>query len=104
MVLGDFTRSYSRLLGDALRRSLPHGSSFSFAFQHSCANDVEYQGIGQGSLGFDLLSAADVVAGSVGQYFTSRDNLGEKDARVKEGAEKILVWLGHDGLATCLVS
>jgi hypothetical protein len=45
------------------------------------------------------LSAADVVAGSVGQYFTSRDNLGEKDARVKEGAEKILVWLGHDGLA-----
>lgn len=47
----------------------------------------------------DLLSAADVVAGSVGQYFTSRDNLGEKDARVKEGAEKVLVWLGHDGLA-----
>lgn len=47
----------------------------------------------------DLLSAADVVAGSVGQYFTSRDKLGENDARVKEGAEKILVWLGHDGLA-----
>jgi hypothetical protein len=47
----------------------------------------------------DLLSAADIVAGSVGQYFTSRDDLGEKDARVKEGAEKVLVWLGHDGLA-----
>ncbi len=47
----------------------------------------------------DLLSAADVVAGSVGQYFTSRDKLGENDARVKEGAEKILIWLGHDGLA-----
>jgi hypothetical protein len=47
----------------------------------------------------DLLSAADVVAGSVGQYFTSRDDLGENDARVKEGAEKILVWLVHDGLA-----
>ncbi|TYL90334.1 hypothetical protein FXB40_32275 [Bradyrhizobium rifense] len=41
----------------------------------------------------DLLSAADIVAGSVGQYFTSRDDLGEKDARVKEGAEKVLVWL-----------
>ena len=43
--------------------------------------------------------AADIVAGSVGQYFTSRDELGEQNAQVKEGAEKILVWLGHDGLA-----
>jgi hypothetical protein len=47
----------------------------------------------------DLLSAADVVAGSVAQYFTSRDKLGEQDAYVKEGAENILVWLGCDGLA-----
>ncbi|MBV8891625.1 hypothetical protein [Bradyrhizobium sp.] len=47
----------------------------------------------------DLLSAADIVAGSVGQYFTSRDDVGEQDARVKEGADKVLVWLGHGGLA-----
>jgi hypothetical protein len=47
----------------------------------------------------DLLSAADIVAGSVGQYFSSRDELGAEDARVKEGAEKVLLWLGHDGLA-----
>ncbi len=47
----------------------------------------------------DLLSAADIVAGSVSQYFTSRAAVGEKAAHVKEGAEKILVWLGHDGLA-----
>lgn len=47
----------------------------------------------------DLLSAADIVAGSVGQYFTSRDEYGEKDARVKQGAERVLVWLGQDGLA-----
>jgi hypothetical protein len=47
----------------------------------------------------DLLSAADIVAGSVGQYFTSRDKVREQNARVKEGAEKVLVWLGHDGLA-----
>ncbi len=46
----------------------------------------------------DLLSAADIVAGSVGQYFTSRDKLGEQNARVREGAEKVLVWLGYDGL------
>ena len=47
----------------------------------------------------DLLSATDIVAGSAAQYFTSRDQIGEKSAFVKEGAEKILVWLGHDGLA-----
>jgi hypothetical protein len=47
----------------------------------------------------DLLSAADIVAGSVCQYFTGRDAVGEQNVRIKEGAEKILVWLGHDGLA-----
>jgi hypothetical protein len=47
----------------------------------------------------DLLSAADIVAGSVGQYFTGRDEVGEQNVRVKEGAEKVLVWLAHDGLA-----
>lgn len=46
----------------------------------------------------DLLSAADIAAGSVEQYFTSRDSLGQHDARVKEGAEKVLQWLGQDGL------
>jgi hypothetical protein len=47
----------------------------------------------------DLLSAADIVAGSIGQYFTGRDEVGEQNVCVKEGAEKVLVWLGHDGLA-----
>ncbi|SRR5579862_747644 len=47
----------------------------------------------------DLLSATDVAAGAVSQYFTGRDNVGEKDVCVKEGAEKILLWLGQDALA-----
>jgi hypothetical protein len=47
----------------------------------------------------DLLSATDIVAGTLGQYFTGRDEVGEQNVRVKEGAEKVLVWLGHDGLA-----
>jgi hypothetical protein len=47
----------------------------------------------------DLLSATDIVAGTLGQYFTGRDEVGEQNVCVKEGAEKILVWLGHDGLA-----
>jgi hypothetical protein len=46
----------------------------------------------------DLLSAADITAGSVGQYFTGRDNVGEQNVCVKEGAEEVLKWLGHDGL------
>jgi hypothetical protein len=47
----------------------------------------------------DLLSATDIVAGTLGQYFTGRDEVGEQNVCVKEGAEKVLVWLGHDGLA-----
>jgi hypothetical protein len=47
----------------------------------------------------DLLSAADIAAGSVGQYFTGRDEVGAENARVKLGAEKVLMWLGHDAVA-----
>lgn len=47
----------------------------------------------------DLLSAADVTAGALAQYFTDCDIVGEQDARVKEGAEQVLLWLGNDGLA-----
>jgi len=46
----------------------------------------------------DLLSAADIAAGVVGQYFTGRDNVGEQNVCLKEGAEKVLGWLGQDGL------
>ena len=47
----------------------------------------------------DLLSSADITAGALAQYFTARDAVGELEARIKEGADKVLVWLGHDGLA-----
>jgi hypothetical protein len=46
----------------------------------------------------DLLSAADIAAGSVGEYFTRRDIVGEQNVSVKEGAEEVLKWLGHDAL------
>jgi hypothetical protein len=46
----------------------------------------------------DLLSAADIAAGAVSQYFTSHDNVGERNVCLKEGAEKVLMWLGQDGL------
>lgn len=47
----------------------------------------------------DLLSAADVAAGSVGTYFTSRNLVGPANAQIKEGADKVLEWLAHDALA-----
>jgi hypothetical protein len=46
----------------------------------------------------DLLSDADIVAGTLAQYFTERNAVGEQNACVKEGVDKVLVWLGHDGL------
>lgn len=47
----------------------------------------------------DLLSAADVTAGTLAQYFTERDAVGIEKACVKEGAEHVLMWLCHDGFA-----
>jgi hypothetical protein len=47
----------------------------------------------------DLLSATDIAAGAVAQYFTGRDEVGEHDVCVKPGAEKVLQWLGLDAWA-----
>ena len=47
----------------------------------------------------DLLSAADIAAGAIAQYFTGRDVVGEQNVCVKPGAEKVLQWLGVDALA-----
>jgi hypothetical protein len=46
----------------------------------------------------DLLSAADIAAGAVAEYFTGRDAVGEQNVCVKPGAEKVLQWLGVDAL------
>jgi hypothetical protein len=54
----------------------------------------------------DLLSAADIAVGAVGQYFTGRSAVGEENVGVKPGAEKVLGWLGVDALAlkkTCVM-
>jgi hypothetical protein len=54
----------------------------------------------------DLLSAADIAAGAIGQYFTRRAAVGEENACVKVGAEKVLEWVGTDALAlkkTCVM-
>jgi hypothetical protein len=46
----------------------------------------------------DLLSAPDVVAGSLGDYLTKRDSMRHDEIRVKEGTREVLRWLTHDGL------
>jgi len=45
----------------------------------------------------DLLSVPDLVAGSIEHYLTRKDNLAE--LTIKDGANKILVWHGYQGLA-----
>ncbi len=47
----------------------------------------------------DLLSAADIAAGALAQYFTERDKTGDNNVCVKPGAEKVLQWLGLDAWA-----
>lgn len=46
----------------------------------------------------DILSAADLTAGALQHYLTRRDTMPAEDLTVREGAEVILKWLGHQGL------
>lgn len=46
----------------------------------------------------DLLSAADVVAGSVAQYLTKLDSQRHEDISVKDGSDSVLCWLAQDGV------
>ena len=45
----------------------------------------------------DLLSAADLAAGAVEHYLTRNDRMGDS-LTIKEESNKILAWLGRDGL------
>jgi hypothetical protein len=47
----------------------------------------------------DLLSATDIAAGVLAQYFTERDKAGDNNVCIKPGAEKVLQWLGLDAWA-----
>ena len=46
----------------------------------------------------DLLSIPDVAAGTLGDYLSKWDVQRPDEIRVKEGAEKVLLWLGRDGV------
>jgi hypothetical protein len=46
----------------------------------------------------DLLSLADVVAGSVAQYLTKSDTESPEEIVVKDGAEKVFLFLGTEGI------
>jgi len=46
----------------------------------------------------DLLSATDIVAGSLDQYLTQRDSVALDDIQVKQGCDLVLQWLAHDGI------
>lgn len=46
----------------------------------------------------DLLSATDIVAGCLDQYLTKRGIIPAEDIVVKDGCERVLQWLSHDGI------
>jgi hypothetical protein len=46
----------------------------------------------------DLLSATDIVAGALDQYLAQRDKVAPEDILVKQGCDRVLQWLAHDGL------
>lgn len=46
----------------------------------------------------DLLSFADVAAGSLAQLLSTRDRLGRDKAEIKEGGNHVLRWLCHDSV------
>jgi hypothetical protein len=46
----------------------------------------------------DLLSATDIVAGSLDQYLTQSQSVPVEDINEKPGCDLVLQWLAHDGL------
>ncbi|MGB6385016.1 MAG: hypothetical protein WBE45_02555 [Terriglobales bacterium] len=46
----------------------------------------------------DLLSLPDLAAGTLGDYLSKRDVLGPDKILVKEGTDKIMLWLGKPGI------
>ncbi|WP_349962416.1 hypothetical protein [Rhizobium sp. ZPR3] len=46
----------------------------------------------------DLLSTADIAAGTIAQVLTSMETLGEDKAQIKEGGDKVLRWLCYDSM------
>jgi hypothetical protein len=46
----------------------------------------------------DLLSIADIAAGTIAQVLSSIDKLGKENAQIKEGGEQVLRWLCHNSV------
>jgi hypothetical protein len=46
----------------------------------------------------DLLSLPDLAAGTLGNYLSKKDVRSPDEIRVKEGADKIMLWLGKPGI------
>ena len=46
----------------------------------------------------DLLSATDIVAGTLSEYMTRRKGTAGEDTKVKEGSEKVLQWMPAQGV------
>lgn len=92
---------------DAICEDNKHGNMLAF-FQSALPlyTDADFPLIGgakpfkEKSMDYlDLLSAADVVSSSIAHYLTNLSTMGKENVTVKDGADKILYWLGQQGLA-----
>lgn len=90
--IGETLEQHSKLL-DILNRVLPLYTSKSFSFLGGARpftpRAFEY---------LDLLSVADIAAGTIAQILTSIETLGKENARIKDGGDDVLRWLCHNSI------
>jgi hypothetical protein len=83
---------HSKLLG-ILNRVLPLYTNKAFSFLGGARpftpKAFEY---------LDLLSLADIAAGTIAQTLTSIDKLGKENAQIKDGGDQVLRWLCHNSI------
>jgi hypothetical protein len=90
--IGETPEKHTKLLG-VLNRVLPLYTEKPFSFLGGARpftpRAFEY---------LDLLSLADIAAGTIAQTLTSIDTLGKENAQIKDGGDHVLRWLCHNSV------
>ena len=90
--IGETPEKHSKLLG-ILSRVIPLYTTKPFSFLGGARpftpRAFEY---------LDLLSLADIAAGTMAQTLSSIDTLGKENAKIKDGGDHVLRWLCHNSI------
>jgi hypothetical protein len=91
--IGETPEKHSKLLDILFNRVLPLYTNKPFSFLGGARpftpRAFEY---------LDLLSLADIAAGTIAQTLTSIDTLGKENAQIKDGGDHVLRWLCHNSV------